>query len=275
MSQLRNRYPGLGGGARRSPAERASDATTLDTEQPRRARRCADAPRAGAALRAAREAAGLSIDDVAQQLKLAPRQVQALEDDDYARLPGRTFVRGFVRNYARFVRLDPDDGASRCCRRADDRAVARAPDVSPSRAAPMGELPVERAAKPSCGALGDPAAARGDRRRRRRLRVCARAAGATRAGTAPRPRARAAGGARIAQAARDAALPNPLGTTPRTTTAALPNPAIERAAGATAPGQHGAAPAQRRRERRPPAPLRPPADDRRGGRAAATRRCSC
>lgn len=62
---------------------------------------------AGARLRDARLAAGLSIDAVAQQLKLAPRQVKALEDDDYAQLPGRTFVRGFMRNYARLVRLDP------------------------------------------------------------------------------------------------------------------------------------------------------------------------
>ena len=63
---------------------------------------------AGVWLRAAREAAGLSQDAVAQQLKLAPRQVRALEEDDYARLPGRTFVRGFVRNYARLVHLDAD-----------------------------------------------------------------------------------------------------------------------------------------------------------------------
>jgi cytoskeleton protein RodZ len=63
---------------------------------------------AGALLRDAREAAGLSMDDVALQLKLAPRQVRAIEEDDYARLPGRTFVRGFVRNYARLVNLDPD-----------------------------------------------------------------------------------------------------------------------------------------------------------------------
>ena len=55
---------------------------------------------AGAQLRAAREALGLSQEAVAQQLKLAPRQVRAIEEDDYARLPGRTFVRGFVRNYA-------------------------------------------------------------------------------------------------------------------------------------------------------------------------------
>ena len=63
---------------------------------------------AGALLRAARETAGLTVDAVAQQLKLAPRQVKAIEDGDFTRLPGRTFVRGFVRNYARLVRLDPE-----------------------------------------------------------------------------------------------------------------------------------------------------------------------
>ena len=79
---------------------------TIDTEAT--AASAGGRPTAGAKLRAAREAAGLSVDAVAQQLKLAPRQVKALEDDDWQRLPGRTFVRGFARNYARFVRLDPD-----------------------------------------------------------------------------------------------------------------------------------------------------------------------
>ncbi len=64
---------------------------------------------AGALLGAARQASGLTIDAVAQQLKLAPRQVRALEEGDYSHLPGRTFVRGFIRSYARLVRLDPDD----------------------------------------------------------------------------------------------------------------------------------------------------------------------
>lgn len=62
----------------------------------------------GMRLRAAREAAGLSLDQVAQQLKLAPRQVKALEEEDFAQLPGRTFARGFVRNYARLLNLDGD-----------------------------------------------------------------------------------------------------------------------------------------------------------------------
>ena len=59
-------------------------------------------------LAAARGRAGLSLDAVAQQLKLGVRQVQALEDDNFAALPGRTFVRGFVRNYARLLKLDAD-----------------------------------------------------------------------------------------------------------------------------------------------------------------------
>ena len=63
---------------------------------------------AGAQLRAAREAAGLSLDQVAQQLKLAPRQVRALEEENFGMLPGRTFTRGFMRNYARLLNLDPD-----------------------------------------------------------------------------------------------------------------------------------------------------------------------
>jgi len=46
---------------------------------------------------------------VAQQLKLAPRQVRALEEGDYGRLPGRTFVRGFIKSYARLLHLDPEE----------------------------------------------------------------------------------------------------------------------------------------------------------------------
>lgn len=94
-------------------------------------------PGAGALLRAAREAAGLSIDAVAQQLKLAPRQVRAIEEADYAQLPGRTFVRGFVRNYARLVRLDIDTVLAAL---PDAAAPQETPSLQPP-AADMGELP--------------------------------------------------------------------------------------------------------------------------------------
>ena len=64
-------------------------------------------PGVGARLRQAREARTLSVDDVAQALKLGPRQVVALENGDWHGLPGQTFVRGFVRNYARLLQVDP------------------------------------------------------------------------------------------------------------------------------------------------------------------------
>jgi cytoskeleton protein RodZ len=60
----------------------------------------------GALLAAARESRGLSVADIAQQLKLSPWQVAALESGDNGRLPGAVFVRGFIRNYARLVKLD-------------------------------------------------------------------------------------------------------------------------------------------------------------------------
>lgn len=62
---------------------------------------------AGGMLLNARRAAGLSVDDVVAKLKLSRRQVEALEADRYGDLPGNTFVRGFVRNYARLLKLDP------------------------------------------------------------------------------------------------------------------------------------------------------------------------
>lgn len=101
----------------------------------------------GARLRAAREAAGLSLDQVAQQLKLAPRQVKALEDENFAALPGRTFSRGFVRNYARLLNLDPVDLLAHLPDAA--HAPALGSPALHSTAAMMAELPNAMAAKPN------------------------------------------------------------------------------------------------------------------------------
>jgi cytoskeleton protein RodZ len=62
----------------------------------------------GRALAAAREAQGLALADVAQQLKFAPRQLEALEQEHFAALPGATFAKGMVRSYARLLKLEPE-----------------------------------------------------------------------------------------------------------------------------------------------------------------------
>lgn len=62
----------------------------------------------GQLLARARQKQDMSVGDVARALRLGVKQIEALEADDHANLPGRTFVRGFIRNYARLVQLDPD-----------------------------------------------------------------------------------------------------------------------------------------------------------------------
>lgn len=56
----------------------------------------------------ARERLGLSVSDVASQIKFAPRQIEALEADDFQRLPETAFLRGFVRSYAKILQLDAE-----------------------------------------------------------------------------------------------------------------------------------------------------------------------
>jgi len=67
----------------------------------------------GGELARAREARGLALADVAQQLKFAARQLEALEQERFDLLPGGTFARGMVRSYARLLKLDPEPLVSR------------------------------------------------------------------------------------------------------------------------------------------------------------------
>jgi len=65
-----------------------------------------DAGIPGKTLQSQREAMGWSVEQVADQLKLAPRQVVALEAGDYASLPSPAVTRGFVRAYAKLLKID-------------------------------------------------------------------------------------------------------------------------------------------------------------------------
>ena len=223
----------------------------------------------GARLKSAREHAGLSLDQVAQQLKLAPRQVRALEDEDFAQLPGRTFARGFVRNYARLLRLDGDD------------LLARLPDAThaPALAAPslhstgstMGEVPTMRGAPSTFGRWLIPLA----------LVVCVVAAGAyewyrnglatpndaVRDESTPAPTAAPAPVSPVPVAPAGTArseLPNPLTAVPAAEPAAENRDAapVASAGTATAPAGAASATAGAAAVQAPveaPAPIEPPA----------------
>lgn len=95
----------------------------------------------GARLTAAREAAGISVGDMASRLRLHINQVRALESENFAQLPETAYVRGFVRSYARALNIDPapliEDFNRKVAPPADSvvDGMMRMRDYSPVRAA--------------------------------------------------------------------------------------------------------------------------------------------
>lgn len=69
-------------------------------------------PRPGQILRAARQERGLSLDDAERATRIRREFLEALEADDYERLPPPVYTRGFIRSYARWLGLDPDQVVS-------------------------------------------------------------------------------------------------------------------------------------------------------------------
>jgi transcriptional regulator with XRE-family HTH domain len=60
----------------------------------------------GQYLRSAREARGIDLHDAAQQTRIGIAYLKALEEEDFSKLPGEVFVKGFLKNYGKFLRLD-------------------------------------------------------------------------------------------------------------------------------------------------------------------------
>ena len=60
-------------------------------------------------LRAARERAGRTLEEISAVTKIKVAQLEALERGEFERLPGEFFTRAFLRTYARELRLAPDE----------------------------------------------------------------------------------------------------------------------------------------------------------------------
>lgn len=71
----------------------------------------------GGLLRAVREAKGITLDEVASSTRISVRYLQAIESDAHERLPSATFVRGYVREIARLLKLDEEAVVSGYMRR--------------------------------------------------------------------------------------------------------------------------------------------------------------
>lgn len=60
----------------------------------------------GETLRNARVGRGLTIEQAAQDTRISPRFLEALEEEQFEALPAPVYVRGFLRSYANYLRLD-------------------------------------------------------------------------------------------------------------------------------------------------------------------------
>ena len=63
----------------------------------------------GEALRETREAKNITLEYIAQHTKISKRYLQAIEDEDFENFPETVYLKGYLRQYASQIGLDPDD----------------------------------------------------------------------------------------------------------------------------------------------------------------------
>jgi len=65
--------------------------------------------RLGDALRERREHKGVTMQQAAEDTRIREKFLQAIESGDYQSLPGAVYTKGFLRNYARYLGLEPEE----------------------------------------------------------------------------------------------------------------------------------------------------------------------
>lgn len=94
----------------------------------------------GHRLQRARMDQKLSVDDIAGELFILKRHVEAIEAEDFKSLPQQAFTRGFVINYAKFLGLNPDQIAESFNRAYPDELKKKSAQDIDSPLKPMGTL---------------------------------------------------------------------------------------------------------------------------------------
>jgi cytoskeleton protein RodZ len=86
----------------------------------------------GERLRHAREARGLTLRDISDETRISLRHLEAIENDDYAKLPGGIFNRSFIKAYARTVGFDEREAVELYLQAAREQGLSME-DVPPLR----------------------------------------------------------------------------------------------------------------------------------------------
>ncbi len=111
-------WPGRGERAQRAEAEERAAASAGEARE--RARRTGDV------LRQSRTERGITLSDVEQDIRINRTYIEALENARFDALPAPVYARGFMRSYARYLGLDPDEAV-----RAVPRDLPRPTELDP------------------------------------------------------------------------------------------------------------------------------------------------
>ena len=90
----------------------------------------------GKKFRSARDAKGMSLDQIAEETRISTRFLRAIEQETFNLLPGGVFNRGFIRTYAAQVGLDPDIAVAEYADLTEETALEesfRSPEPAPER----------------------------------------------------------------------------------------------------------------------------------------------
>jgi transcriptional regulator with XRE-family HTH domain len=102
----------------------------------------------GRYLQDARNARGIDLREAAQQTRISIQYLKALEDEDFSKLPGEVFVRGFLKSYGRFLSLNEAEVMKKYGELQQKpvpavNAVQPEPSVAPTQQARSSKLPIE------------------------------------------------------------------------------------------------------------------------------------
>jgi cytoskeletal protein RodZ len=95
----------------------------------------------GKKLREEREKKGHTLEEVSKATKIRPSFLTAIEDGDYKKLPSSTYAYGFIRNYARFLKLPEKETLALFRREYDEEKILK---VLPEGLAGNDDFPVSK-----------------------------------------------------------------------------------------------------------------------------------
>ena len=112
----------------------------------------------GYTLRQERERQNLSISDIEQGTSIRALYIEAIENGEYDKLPGKIYTKGFIKNYAKFLEMDVDaivkEFATDMAELEDEEAAANAAVVGEENSATEKKIEPEKISKPEKKSVG-------------------------------------------------------------------------------------------------------------------------